>query len=184
MTGTELGLLDQSLAKLALSLDDPTSGATPADVVDIIGGWRTKTTWDLLDAACNGNAGEALLQLDRILSAGEHPQAMFGAISWSLRRFAAAARNVEALERAGRPVRLGDALEAAGFRRYPQGALQRAESQLRQIGRQRAVKLFAWLLETDLALKGTHSAPHLARLAMETLIIRISAAPQTAAARS
>lgn len=174
LTGTELGLLDQSLAKLALSVEDPKKSIDPTDVVNIVGGWRTKTTWDLLDAACDGNAGEALLQLDRILSAGEHPQAMFGAFSWSLRRFAAATRNVEAMERAGRPVRIGDALESAGFRRFPQGAIQRAESQLRQMGRERAGKLYDWLLETDVQLKGTHSAPERARYAVERLLLRLA----------
>lgn len=174
LTGTELGLLDQSLAKLALSVEDPKKSIDPTAVINIVGGWRTKTTWDLLDAACDGNAGEALLQLDRILSAGEHPQAMFGAFSWSLRRFAAATRNVEAMERAGRPVRLGDALESAGFRRFPQGAIQRAESQLKQMGRERAGQLYHWLLETDVQLKGTHSAPERARYAIERLLLRLA----------
>ena len=40
-------------------------------VRELVGGWRTKTTWDMLDLAAAGNAGRAILELDRLLSAGE-----------------------------------------------------------------------------------------------------------------
>ena len=174
LTGTDIGRINQELAKLALSLDDPKSEVGPDDVVTIIGGWRTKTTWDLLDAACDGNAAEALVQLDRLLMSGEHPQALFGAFSWSLRRFAAATRAVQAMEHGGRRPNLSEALLSAGFRKFPQGALKQAESQLRQLGRERAGKLYAQLLDTDLKLKGSHSQPNRARHAMEMLLVGLS----------
>ncbi len=174
LVGTELGLIDQELAKLALSVDNPKQEVDVETLVSIVGGWRTKTTWDLLDAACDGNAAEALQQLDRILMAGEHPQALFGAFSWSLRRFAAATRHVERMERDGQRPQLMQCLEAAGFRRYPQGALQRAQTQILQLGRVRAGQIYRWLLETDLMLKGSHASPARARFAMELLILRLA----------
>ena len=173
LVGHDLGVLDQQLAKLAL-LVEPGDPVTPELVCDIVGGWRARTTWDLLDAATEGNAAEALKQLDRILHAGEPPVALFGAISWSLRRFADAARVVQQAEQERRRVDLPSALLEAGFRRWPQNALASAEKQLRQIGRDRAGQLYRWLLEADLALKGTHSAPDRARFVLERLIIRLA----------
>lgn len=176
LVGTDLGQINQELSKLALSLDDPKAEVGPEAVVEIVGGWRTRTTWELLDAACDGNAAEALLQLDRLLMSGEHPQAMFGAFSWSLRRFAAATRAVEAMERTGRRPNISEALLAAGFRKFPKEALGQAESQLRQMGRVRAGQLYSKLLETDLGLKGSHSGPTRARHAMEMLLVGLSKA--------
>ena len=182
LIGPEFGIIDQELAKLALCIEpeEAKSGVSPERVVEIVGGWRTKTAWELLDAACDGNAGEALQQLDRLLTSGEYPQAMFGAFSWSLRRFAAAARTVEQWEREGKRGRLSDALQAAGFRPFPQGALQRAEQQLRQLGRERAVQIYQWLLELDLQLKGTHASPDRSRFALEMLLLRVSRAARPA----
>jgi DNA polymerase-3 subunit delta len=173
LVGHDLGVLDQQLAKLAL-LVDPKERVTPEMVGDIVGGWRAKTTWELLDAATDGNAAEALKQLDRILHSGEPPIAIFGAISWSLRRFADAARVVQQAEREGRRIDLPGALLEAGFRKWPQNALETAERQLRQIGRERAGRLYRWLLEADLELKGTHSAPDRARFVLERLIVRLA----------
>ena len=51
----------------------------------------------------------------------------------------------------------------------------KAESQLRQIGRTRAGKLYRWLLDADLALTGASSSPAKARLVLEQLLVRISA---------
>lgn len=54
MIGPELGLLDQELAKLALSTGRG-GKITPELVVQMVGTWRTKTAWDMLDAALDGN---------------------------------------------------------------------------------------------------------------------------------
>lgn len=173
LVGPELGLLDQALAKLALFAG--IDGAITREMVsEVVGGWRAKTTWDLLDAAADGDAGEALVQLDRLLQAGENPLALFGQISWSLRRFAAAMQIVRRSERAGRRANLADALQAAGFRPWPREALANAEQQLRQLGRDRAGSLYQWLLEADLALKGSHSSPHRARFVLEQLFLRMA----------
>jgi len=173
LVGAEFGLLDQELAKLALFAGP--GGTIKADLVrDVVGGWKTKTVWELMDAACDGNAAEALRQLDRALQSGEPPQALFGQFSWSLRRFATATRIYQRAEREGRRPVLRAVLEQAGFRAYPKGALENAERQLKQMGRDRAGQLFRWLLEADLALKGTHSSPSLARSVLEQLILRLA----------
>ncbi len=172
MVEPDLGLLDQELARLALLVrgEEP---ITPELVEQHVGSWRTKTTWDLIDSAAGGDARGALVQLDRLLAAGENPIALLGQISSTLRRFAAAARLVQQAERSGRRPALRPILEQAGFKKF---VLDKAERQLRQLGRERAKHLYHWLLEADLALKGASSAPDRARLVLEQLIVRLSTA--------
>jgi len=173
LVGPEFGLLEQELAKLSLYVEG--KKAINRELVhQVVGGWQEKTTWELLDAVADGDAGEALLQLDRLFKAGQHPVALFGQISWSLRRYALTTRLFEqALAEGRRPV-LREVLLQAGFRTWPQGALERAEKQLKQIGRHRAGRLYQWLLEADLALKGSHSAPERARFVLERLFARLA----------
>lgn len=173
LVGPNLGLLDQELAKLALYASKGEK-VTEQFVIDKVGGWRTKTTWDLLDAAVEGNAAGAIRQLHQLLSAGESPQAMFGAFSWSLRRFAAATRAVQRSEREKRRPNLREALVQGGFRNYPK-EMEKAETQLRKIGRQRGGELYKILLDADLKLKSSHSAPDRARQVLESLILELSA---------
>lgn len=173
MVGPELGLLDQELAKLALFCDK-NAEVTVELVRQVVGGWRAKTTWELLDAALDGNAAEALSQLERLLQAGEAPQAIAGAMLWSLRRFADAAQLIMEAEHSGRKISLPMALEQAGFKKWPKGALQRAEKQIRQLGRQRAADLHTQLLQLDLSMKGSHSAPPRARWALEKFLLSMS----------
>ena len=173
ITGPELGMLDQELAKLALFAGE--GGTINVQMVrDVVGGWRTNTIWELVDAAADGDAAEALRQLDRLLQAGEHPVALFGQMAWSLRRFAAATRIYQEAERSKNRLALRDALIQAGFQHWNRKGLERAEAQLKQLGRERAGKLYQWLLETDLALKGSHSNPHRARFAIEQLFLRMA----------
>jgi len=170
LVGPELGVLDSDLAKLALYVE-PGGTATTQMVQDVIGGWRMKSIWQLVDAAAEGNAAEALAGINRLLQMGEAPQALFGQIAWSLRRYATATRIYQQAERGGRRMSLEAALEQAGFRRWQ---LKDAQKQLRQLGRHRAGALHRWLLETDLALKGSHSQPDRARLKLEQLLIRLA----------
>lgn len=180
--GPEFGLLDQELSKLALFSGE--GGKIDVRMVrDVVGGWRTQTIWELIDAAADGDAGEALKQLDRLLQAGEHPVALFGQISWSLRRFAAATRIYQEAERAKRRIALHEALVQAGIPHWNKKGLERAESQLKQLGRGRAGRIYQWLLETDLALKGSHSNPHRARFALEHLFLRMAKGVSVASVR-
>ncbi|NLE37572.1 MAG: DNA polymerase III subunit delta [Pirellulaceae bacterium] len=169
LVGPELGLLDQELAKMALS-----TGAdgqiTPEIVQRMVGSWRAKTVWVMLDAAMDGNVPDAMGQLDRLLMAGEMPIAILGQISASLRRMAAATRLILKTEAAGRRPALGPALEQAGVKRF---VLEKAQRQLRLLGRNRGAMLYRWLLQADLDLKGASTLPP--RLVLETLILRLSA---------
>jgi DNA polymerase-3 subunit delta len=173
MLGVEFGLLDQELAKLAL-YTDPQGTVTESLVRQVTGGWQAKTAWELIDATVSGNAADALQQLHRLLNAGQHPAALFGAISWSLRRYAAATRVYQRCERQGRRISLAAALQAAGFQSWQRQEITKAERQLRRLGRARAAHLYRWLLEADLALKGSHSSPEMSRWVMERLLMRMA----------
>lgn len=167
---SELGLFDQELAKLA-ALAGPGGQVSAAMVSETVGGWRAKTAWQMLDAALDGDAPAALLQLDRLLLAGEVPIALLAQISFSLRRLAAAARVVAQAEAARRSMSLRQALQQAGVKPFLIGKI---EPQLRRLGRARAAQLYRWLLEADLALKGSSSSPSRSRLVLEELLVQIS----------
>ncbi|MEX0678300.1 MAG: DNA polymerase III subunit delta [Pirellulales bacterium] len=175
---SDLGLFDQELAKLA-SLAGPDGTIRAALVAEAVGGWRAKTAWQMLDAALEGDSHQALVQLDRLLLAGEAPIALLAQISASLRRLAAAARIVAQAEAAHRPVSLRQALQQAGVKPFLLGKI---EPELRRLGRARATQLLRWLVEADLALKGSSSSPARSRLVLEQLIVRLSA-PQPAQQR-
>lgn len=164
----ELGLLDQELAKLALLAGD--KKITPDMVQKYVGSWRAKTTWEMLDLALDGNVPAALRQVDRLLASGEVPIGLLGQISASLRRLAAATRLILRSEAAGRKIALRPALQQAGVKPF---VLQKAENQLKRLGRHRGSQLYRWLLETDLDLKGDSPMPP--RLVLERLIVRLAA---------
>ncbi len=170
LIGPELGLLDQEVAKLAVSVG-PEQPITPELVGELVGGWRVKTTWDMLDAAAAGNAAEAIVELDRLILSGENPVGILAQIGSSLRRFATAARLVEQADTAGRKTSLRQVLEAAGVKPF---VLGKAEGQLRQLGRKRALELHRWILDADLALKGTSSSGPRSRIVLERLVARMS----------
>ncbi len=187
IVGPQLGRLDQELTKLSLLASRATAGTqepaarggsaqqsasgaqestrgssaekiiTRELVEQAVSGWRAKTAWAMIEAALEGNARDALVQLDRLLLAGEEPIALLAMMSGSLRRTAAASRIVELAEAERRRLTLPQALQEAGVppKRF---LLDKAERQLRQIGRKRARHVFGWLLEADLALKSTNSS--------------------------
>jgi DNA polymerase-3 subunit delta len=173
LAGLELGLLDQELAKLAVTLGEG-KRITPELVARHVGGWRAKTAWEMLDAALDGKLPEAMRQLDRLLASGEQPLGILGQISASLRRFAAATRLVLQAEAVGRRIALAKALEQAGVKSF---VLQKAERQLRRLGRNRGVRLYQWLLEADLDLKGDSAMPP--RPILERLVLRLAAPQET-----
>jgi len=168
IVGPELGLLDQELAKLA-AFAGAGNPITAEMVQELVGGWRTKTTWEMLDAALSGDAREALLQLDKLLLSGESPIALVAQMGSSLRRFAAATRAIELAEAEGRRITLRQALEQSGVKSF---VLSKSEQQLRQLGRVRAAGLYRALLEIDLGLKGKGALPP--RLLLERLVVSMS----------
>ena len=176
LVGPEFGLLDQGIAKMALLLR-PNEKATPTQVQAIVGGWRAQSIWDLIDAAAEGKTGEALKQLDRLLFSGEAPLALLAQMAFTLRRLAAATRIYELAERRGERKSLAQALTEAGISTWKAGAMETGERQLVQLGRRRANQLYDWLIEADLALKGSHSSDELGRFVLEQLLMRMTRRP-------
>ena len=172
LTSCEFGRMDQELQKLALYADDK-GKVDHETVVKVVGGWKAETMWEAIDAACGGDAATALKRLDHLLRSGEHPLALFGSLSWSLRRYASATEVVMRQMRGGQRPNLGAAIAEAGFRPWG-GEQETAAGHLKQLTRHRAGRLHDWLLEADLALKGTHSHEDRSRLVLETLFVRMA----------
>jgi DNA polymerase-3 subunit delta len=167
--GAVCGLIDCELAKLALFASD--SGEISDErVSELVGGWRTQTAWELADAIADGQVAMAIAQLDKLLTAGQNAVGLLAQLSWSLRRFGLAAKLVEQSERVDTRISLPVALERAGFNRFD---LAKAETRLKRIGRPRAKELLAGLVDLELKLKGSHSNEHRARLALESLIMKL-----------
>jgi DNA polymerase-3 subunit delta len=169
LIGTELGLLDQELAKLALVVEK--GGKLTAGIVqDNVGSWRTRTTWEMLDLALAGNVPEAIRQLDMLMQAGENPVGILAQVAYSLRRLAAATQLILDAEQQGKRSPLTTALEQAGIKRF---VLQKSEMQLKRLGRHRGAKLLDWILKADLDFKGDSRIPP--RMIIEQLILKIAA---------
>ncbi|MGI8977743.1 MAG: DNA polymerase III subunit delta [Pirellulaceae bacterium] len=174
LSGANFGMMDMDLAKLAL-LVTPGTKITPQYVHDVIGGWREKTAFETVNAALDGDTALALERLDHLWKSGDHHLEIFGGMSWSLRRYAAATRAFEQAERRGQKVSLENVLRKVGFYdRSPDDNVEKAGERMKKLGRIRAGKLYKWVMETDLALKGTHSDKDRARFVLEQLFLRMA----------
>jgi DNA polymerase-3 subunit delta len=167
----ELGVLVQEVAKLAL-LAGEDGTIDVALVSEHVGGWRARTTWEMIDAMADGRATPALVQLDRLITSGEKPQGILPQMASTLRRFATATELIEEAEARRQRLPMRNALSQAGV---PPFKLNDAERQLRQIGRRRAKQLTRRLLAADLAIKSHNSAGAAARIELERLIVWLSA---------
>lgn len=171
MMGEEIGMLDTEIAKLALYCEEGEAIEEPL-VREVVAGWQGKTIWQITDAIADGNAAEALRQLDKLMSGGQKPIALLPQIAWWLRRLGTATAMVEYREACGRNWRLDDVLTSAGVHRPHD--IGRAKKQLKALGRPRAKKLLPWLLDADLRLKGTHSADGRDRFLLEQLVMKLA----------
>lgn len=172
LTECNFGRMDQELNKISLYANEAEE-LTPMAIRKIVGGWPTQTMWSAIDSALDGKAGHALDLLAQLFAAGEHPLAMFGQISWSLRRFAEAGELVTRDSRRKRRINMNDSLKAAGFKTWG-NELQTAGGRLKQLGRKRVGELLDQLVEVDFALKRTHSREERGRLMLELLFTRMS----------
>lgn len=161
LVGGDMGLLDQELAKLAIYAGKA-GQIEAADVDQLVGLSREANTFRIFDALAEGKVGEALAILDRVFDQGEEPLRVLGAFSYQLRRLAQTAR----LMRQG--LNFYSAAEQAGI---PAFAREQCERQLRAFGRARAERLYDWLVELDLGLKGGSQLPP--RTLMERLLVRL-----------
>jgi len=160
--GPALGLLDQELAKLSAFVGDRKT-ITAEDVDILVGRSRAAETFKIFDAIGQGRAADALAILHRLLDQGEEPIAILGAFSWQLRHLAQAAR----LTKQGRSA--PQALAEVGIREFSIG---RCEQLMRHLGMRRLEKLYDWLLEIDLGLKGGNPLPPAVQL--ERLVVRLA----------
>ena len=172
LTECNFGQMDQELAKISLYAEDEKS-FTPQEVRSIVGGWPAQTMWTAIDAALEGRAGQALDLLHQLFAAGEHPLAMFGQISWSLRRYAQVGELVTRDSRLRRRINMNESLKAAGFRPWG-NELDTASQRLKQLGRKRVGKILDQLVATDFALKRSHSREERGRLMLELLFTSMS----------
>jgi DNA polymerase-3 subunit delta len=162
LVGPELGLLDQELAKLAIYAGTAKK-ISPEDVDCLVGRSRSENLWKIFDATGEGRSGEALAILDNLLMQGEQPLGFLGACSMQLRRLA----RVASLQNQG--LRPGAAMQRAGV---PPFATRSCEQQLRWLGKARLQRLYDWLIQTDMGLKGSSQLPPRAQL--EKLILQLS----------
>ena len=163
----DFGRADQELARIGLYSEGDKS-MDRKQVQELVGGWRSQTMFEAIDAAVEGQAAIALQLVDRLLKSGEHPLALFGQLAWSLRRYSQAVRVLDRMPKGGKGA-MRDALQQAGFRNF-RGELERAEPRMRRMGRERVQQLSTVLLEIDRALKGSHSREDRGRLILEKLI--------------
>lgn len=165
LTGPDMGLLDQEIKKLSIFVGNQDRIAME-DVDRLVGNRRQQVIWSLFDLIGLGKTGEALGLLNRLFEQGEDaPKLFFSAISFQLRRIAQTAQMV----RQGLPV--PEAMSRAKIPDYP-AARRGAEQLLRQIGSQRAEKLFDWLVHVNLDM--ISSGQLSGRLLLERLIVLLS----------
>ena len=161
--GPDCGLIHQEMSKLSLYADDK-GKLEDGQVREHVGSWRTRTTWEIADAIMDGHIADALLQLEKVFAAGEHPAAVVPQVAWSLRRFGKAAHLILQANRLGKSMSASAAVSQSGF--WGEDA-KRAEGRLRRLGLRRASGLLKGLLELDLQIKGSHSSPARAVAALE-----------------
>jgi DNA polymerase-3 subunit delta len=172
LTDGEFGRMDQELQKLTLY--QQSDGTLSLDIIkQAVGGWKTQTTWEAIDAAADGDTAKALELLDRLLRGGEHPLALFGQISSSLRKYSTATEIVYRQLRNGNRPDIPGALKEAGFPFWG-NELPLNESRLKRMGSKRASQIAQWLLEADLALKRSHSKEEMGRLVLEKLFVQLA----------
>jgi DNA polymerase-3 subunit delta len=162
LVGINLGLIEQELSKLSSYAGDRKS-IEQQDVRALVGGWKTETTWKMLDCLRDGKLGESLELLDNLLNAGEHPLKLLGGINYVYRKYVLAAE----WARQGTP--LGESLRNAKV--FP-NAVEASGKYLRRIGRPQVEQFLHRLMQADGDLKGRSNMPD--RMRMERLLVELS----------
>ncbi|MCH7685836.1 MAG: DNA polymerase III subunit delta, partial [Planctomycetes bacterium] len=162
LAGTELGLLNQELAKLSAYVGEK-KRIDAEDVRKLVGGWKAETTWAMTDAVRDGKLDQALIHLDKLLVSGEAPQRILGGLGYVFRKYA------QATEWARQTPSLQTALNEAGV--FPRD-VGTSSAYLRRIGRPRAETITNRLLEADGNMKGNSRTPE--RIILEHLLVQLS----------
>jgi DNA polymerase III subunit delta len=164
--GPQMGLLDGELNKLTIYVGDkPTIES--ADVDALVGRSRAANVFKIMDAVGENKPADALTILSELFEEGEAPMMILGALGSQLRKMGMAAR----LNKLGTP--LDEAMDRAGVAKWPQ-ARDSARKQMKHLGWNRLDKLYDWLVELDLGLKGGSPLPD--KLLLERLIVRMARA--------
>jgi len=161
LVGPEIALLAPEVEKLTTYVGERAE-IRKADVSRMVGAGRIETIWKTLDAATTGRLTEAFADLDRLLSAGEHPVGLLAAMSASLRKVYHAGQ----LRLAHKDIE--EACREAGIPTFP-GAIQTTLKQHKHLGRERVDQIPNVLLKADLDLKGSSSLTP--RAVLERLLI-------------
>jgi DNA polymerase-3 subunit delta len=164
--GPQMGLLDGELNKLTIYVGDKPA-IESADVDALVGRSRAANVFKIMDAVGEGKPAEALTILSELFEEGEAPMMILGALGSQLRKMGMAAR----LNKLGTP--LDEAMDRAGVAKWPQ-ARDSARKQMKHLGWNRLDKLYDWLVELDLGLKGGSPLPD--KLLLERLIVRMARA--------
>lgn len=157
-----LGVLDQELAKLAAYVGNRTT-ISEEDVDQAVGRSRQADTFRMFDAIGSGRPADALAILHRLYEQGNDPMQILGAFSWQLRKAAQAGRLISQGHSSSQ------ALLDVGVREF---AIRGFEQFLRHLGRARIDRLFDWLVELDLGMKGGNPLPPTVQL--ERLVARLA----------
>jgi len=160
LVGPEVGLLVAEVEKLAVYVGDRREVGRE-DVARMVGAGRVETVWRALDATTTGKVAEALVDLDRLMTSGEHPVGLLAAMSSSLRKLHHAGQ----LRRARRD--LESACREAGIYQPARAGEQHAH-----LGPARVDRLPAMLLRADLDLKGSTSLPP--ETVLERLVVELA----------
>ena len=158
----EMGILDQELLKLSIAV-----GAKAkiefADVERFVGNSHTQDIWKIFDAFAAANVKSALAIIDRLFDQGEEPLRVLGAMTWQLRKLAQATRLT------AQGMSLGAAAAQAGV---PPFKVREAEAQIRHLGRRRLDRLYDWLLQMNMDLRGNSPLP--ARTLFERFLLKLA----------
>lgn len=161
LVGESTGMLSSELEKLATYVG--AKGKIDInDVKNLVGGWRTETTWAMTDAARDDDLDFAFTALDQLLTSGEPPIKLLGGITYVFKKFAHAVD-------LSRNSSLDQALRAAGT--FP-AAVPAGQNYLRRLGREKAEQLLRKLLATDAGLKGGNPLPE--RIQLERLLVELA----------
>jgi DNA polymerase-3 subunit delta len=161
--GLNLGLLDQSLAKLALYVGGRDTIAEP-DVEALVEDLPVTTIFKLTDALGNKEPARALRILDSLLAQNSEPSYIISMIRWALERLI----NARTLLDAGQPP---EAISRA-LKMKPGYFLDQTLRQARRRSGPELHRGFALLLQADLDTKTSAAAP---RDILEHLLIKLCA---------
>lgn len=162
LVGTDMGQLDQEIAKLAVYVGTR-KRIGEEDVDKLVGRSQAENIFTIFDAIGAGRVKAALGILGQLFDKNEEPMRILGALSMQIRRLA----QVHRMSTKGIP--LAAAVQEAGISPFfARGCVQ----QLKHLGPQRAGKLYDWLLELQMDMRGESPLPP--QIQLEQWIIRLA----------